>query len=197
MKINRRRVLGSLAALPFIGIPFAKAETAQPISKNIKKNPDIMATVKREYDHAYACKWVTPEMSQLLIDTASDDHKVADKAMFMLIDAAWHPIRQHIVEETEIETYHAEIGEWFPNHKMMEVASGIDWGVHYARTARFDVVGRAIQLFTNSLIQKINAIKKPGAFITDLQLWTDPTLYKQRKRGFYGWVELEIPENDS
>jgi hypothetical protein len=189
MKIDRRRVLGSLAAIPFIGIPFAEAETEQPISKS----PSVMTTVKREHDR----KWVMPEMSQLLIDTASDDHKVADKAMFTLIDALWHPICKHIVEETGIETYHAELGEWFPNHKMMEVASAIDWGVHYARTARFDVVGRAAQLFTESLIQKINAIKKPGTFITDLQLWTDPTLYKQQRRGFYGWVELEIPENDS
>ena len=119
------------------------------------------------------------------------------KALNNLTDAMNPAFARQLQDElSDIEWVVVPSGElWGSDDKYERIELGTcgDVKIEYARTARWDVVSRAIQLMQNSLVRKINDKKCEGAVAEFCELWPDFTLTKQRRIGWYTWVELYLP----
>ena len=76
----------------------------------------------------------------------------------------------------------------------INLGAAVDWQLHHQRTRRWDIIGRAFELFVNSFVYKVEEAKVPGCIIRDVWVFDDPGLHKLRRVGYYGWIELEIPD---
>jgi hypothetical protein len=141
----------------------------------------------------------TPEMNDILRQCASPSVVDSSGALNELTNAINFFFEHGLHDKlADIEWVSVPVGAlWMPDEKCerMDLGTSVDVKMEHVKDARWDVVGRAIQLMQEDIIRKVNDKKCEGAAAEFCGVWPDFTVTKQRRIGWYTWVELYLPRS--
>ena len=100
-----------------------------------------------------------------------------------------------------IERYHSPVfsGKILPiNYKptdMHLIATYVDASLNYIN--RHDIIARMFDCMADRLCEKIEQEEYKRPVLANLSIYYDPCIYKQRKFGYYCWLEFHQPRKNN
>lgn len=78
-----------------------------------------------------------------------------------------------------------------------DLGTSCDFLLKDARNGRLDILNECVNAIIEVLVHKINEHKKSDSFISHMGVYFDEAMHRQRRIGFYAWVELENPKDNA
>lgn len=154
-----------------------------------------MAIGRKAMDHEERRRVLANRRITQLLQRCGNPERYDKEAMHKFREAIHKGMFNEILFDTGLEHRQLEPGVWRTRWEQTDYGSAVDWYMHYARDARWDIVSCGLQSMTQDIIRKVNDTKIDGSFISNFEVWDAPCMYKYGRMGFYCWVELESPYN--
>jgi hypothetical protein len=129
---------------------------------------------------------VTDQMQDLIQKAGDKDFNIAFPAQQTIIDAMQKPFEQTVFDEVR-GSYWCASSEFAEYEHTYAVAA--DMHLRYLKDGRWDILTYTFTTTAKQLAAKINDAKQ-NTLISEICLCHDPCLHKQKRFGFYAYVEL-------
>jgi hypothetical protein len=172
MSNSRRAFLTSsiFGGLVAIIIPTAKASA----SIHIPVRPYCLSSNKR---------------TRLLQKCGDPDVKVAQEACAEMVDG----MKPGIIREVKRRLGLPTKLQMIPEERgaiMKDIGSSVDWSYTKARAKDWKSIQEGTEDMISNLVERTNDYIKEDTYISDIGIYEDDTLYRQRLFGLYMWVTL-------